>query len=264
MNTSRRNLIIATVGDSSQHHSWLAGSESRSFDLALLYYGNKTGAFSEHADYYFSQPGFKYPLIAGALEQLGDRINQYDFIWTPDDDIATDTSAINRLFQVSADYLLPIAQPAIAQGDASYQALRQQSDVLLRYSRFAEVMCPVFSREALLKVKTTFCKTLSGWGIDWVWTRLVDERRIAVVDAVGVDHIRPLRAGEAYRRLSEQGVSPADECRRVLSEYGLRGPATHFRRRQLKYGTIRCQAIDLLGRSVVVGPRWWRQFGRAA
>lgn len=264
MNTSRRNLIIAAVGDSSQHRSWLAGPEPRSFDLALLYYGSTAGTYSEHADFYFSRPGFKYRLIANALEQLGNQLNQYDYIWTPDDDIATDTSTINRLFRLAAEYHLPIAQPAIAQGDVSYEALRQRAGILLRYTRFVEVMCPVFSRGSLLNVKATFGKTLSGWGIDWAWTRLVDARRIAVVDAVGVDHIRPLRAGDAYRRFAEHGVSPADECRRVLREYGLRGPATHLRRRQLKYGVIRCHAIDLHGRPVVVGPRWWRQFGRAA
>lgn len=264
MRSSHRNLIIAAVGDGSRHLSWLAGSEIRPFDLALVYYGHQPNAFREDADYYFSQPGFKYPLIADVLDQLGDRLDRYNYVWMPDDDIAATMSDVNRLFQIACDFQLPIAQPAIATGEVSYRSLRQQPEFLLRYTRFVEVMCPVFSRDAMRRVKRTFRETVSGWGIDWAWTRLVDCCRIAVIDAVGVNHTRSLGVGEAYGRFAKQGVAPADECRKTLRKYGLRGPGTHFRRRQLKFGTARCAAIDLAGRPTVAGPPWWKSFWRAA
>jgi hypothetical protein len=264
MHAVNRNLVIAAVGDCSQHPSWLAGGASRSFDVALVYFGDRPCNYHRDADFFVAQRGFKYPLIADVLDRFGDRLNRYDFIWTPDDDVVIDTSQVNRLFQIASDFQLPICQPAIARGEASYLALRQHPDVLLRYTRFVEVMCPLFSRDALQAVRRTFRETLSGWGIDWAWTRLVNARRIAVIDAVGIDHIRPLGAGEAYRRFFESGVAPTDECRRIMRKYGLRGPAVHFRRRQLKFGTLRCEAVDLAGEHVVVGPPWWRRFGKVA
>ncbi|MEX2171186.1 MAG: DUF707 domain-containing protein [Pirellulales bacterium] len=264
MHASHRNLIIAAIGDDSQHLSWITGSEARSFDLALVYYGDRPNAFRGEADYYFAQPGFKFPLLADALEHLGDRLDQYDYIWAPDDDLAASTEHLNRLFKIASNFQLPISQPAIAAGDVSYQVLRQQPQILLRYTGFVEVMCPLFSRDALRLVRPTFRESLSGWGLDWAWTCLVDKRRMAVIDAVGVNHTRSLGAGEAYRRFAERGITPADECRKLMHKYGLRGPRTHVRRRQLKYGTLRCEAVDLAGRPIVVGPPWWKRFGRAA
>ena len=197
------------------------------------------------------------------LDELGHRLESYDFVWLPDDDIATTTDDVNRLFEIARQHRLPIAQPAIARGDVSYQSLRVQPNLLLRYTRFAEVMCPVFARAALAAARPTFRETISGWGIDWAWTRLVDRRQIAVVDAVGVHHTRPLASGDAYRRFAQQGVSPSEERRRVMRRYGLRGPATRLRRRQLKYGTALCEAIDLAGQRITVGPPWYKRLRRA-
>src|SRR5262249_25133758 len=158
---------------------------------------------------------------------------------------------------------LAIAQPAIAAGDVSYQSLTRQPNLLLRYTRFAEVMCPIFSHAALAAVQRTFRETITGWGIDWAWTRLVDARQIAVIDAVGVHHPRGFAPGDAYRRFAQQGVSPSGERRRIMRRYGLRGPVTRIRQRQLKYGTALCAAIDLAGRHITVGPPWYKRLRRA-
>jgi hypothetical protein len=264
MKQLRKNLILASVGDDSRHPSWLSSVEPREFDLALIYYGNRIGKFRDDADHYFCATGFKYHLISDAIDQLGDSLRKYDFVWMPDDDIATSGDKINRLFAIAKQYDLEISQPAIASGDVSYRLLRQQAGFLLRYTRFVEVMCPLFSQTALQRVLSTFRENVSSWGIDWAWTRLVDERRIAVVDSVGVEHTRPLATGEAYRRFSERGVNPADECRQILKKYGLRSVRAKLHRRQVKYGTASCEAIDLSGRAVRVGPPWWRRYARAA
>jgi hypothetical protein len=264
MPRTHRTLVIAAVGDGSLHRSWIAGNGRRSFDLALIYYGDRGGNFREDADYYWEKKGFKYPLIADVLDAWGDSLESYDYIWAPDDDILAMRDEIHGLFQVVREHGLLIAQPAIGSGDVSYRSLRRQGGLRLRYTRFVEVMCPVFSRDALRVVRCTFRDTISGWGIDWAWTRLVDCRRLAVVDAVGVCHTRPLGSGEAYQGFAQRGVPPTGECRRVMRKYGLRGPLTRWRRRQLKYGTARCEAIDFAGRRVIAGPPWWKRFGRAA
>src|SRR5262245_22867558 len=140
MPKSPRNLVIATVGDDSRHGSWLAGRGERQFDLALIYYGNRRGAYREHAEFYWERKGFKYSLIDGALDDLGQQMESYDYIWAPDDDIAASTDGINRLFEILRDYQLTIAQPAIGEGDLFYRLLRQQPGLLLRYTQFVEIM----------------------------------------------------------------------------------------------------------------------------
>src|SRR5262249_3473804 len=122
----------------------------------------------------------------------------------------------------------------------------------------------LFSRAALSQVRATFRKSVSGWGIDWAWTRLVDANRIAVIDAIGIQHTRPLASGDAYRRFAQFGVSPSEERRRMMRCYKLRGPSPRLRRRQLKYGTQRCEAIDLAGNPVAVGPPWWKRLRRVS
>jgi hypothetical protein len=263
MPETHRNLVISAVGNASQHNSWLTSSSARTFDLALIYFGDHPGTFRVDADIYVERKGVKFPLIADLLDELDHRIESYDYVWLPDDDIATAVADVNRLFEIARQYQLPIAQPAIATGDVSYQSLRVQPNLLLRYTRFVEVMCPVFSRTALTAVRPTFRETVSGWGIDWAWTRLVDPRQIAVVDAIGVHHTRPLASGDAYRRFAQQGVSPTEERRRIMRRYGLRGPATRVRGRQLKYGTALCEAIDLTGKRITVGPPWYKRLRRA-
>jgi hypothetical protein len=166
MTETHRNLVISAVGNASQHNSWLGSSSARTFDLALIYYGEQPGAFRADADIYVERKGFKFPLIADLLEQLGHRICDYDCVWLPDDDIATTAGDIDRLFEIVRQYQLSIAQPAIATGDVSYQSLRPRLNLLLRYTRFAEVMCPIFSGAALAAVRPTFRETVSGWGID--------------------------------------------------------------------------------------------------
>src|SRR5689334_17563232 len=101
MNENRRNLIIAAVGDTSQHQSWISSGARRSFDLALIYYGGQRGAFRADADIYVERKGFKFPLIADLLDELGSCINHYEYVWLPDDDIAADADEINRLLEIA-------------------------------------------------------------------------------------------------------------------------------------------------------------------
>jgi hypothetical protein len=263
MDQAPRDLVIAAVGDDSQHPSWLAQPNERSFDVALVYYGKQKDRYLGEADYYSERHGFKYPLISQMLGELGSKLDRFAYVWLPDDDIRATTGDVNRLFQIARDYRLAIAQPGIDSGDVSYRALRRDPKLLLRYTGFVEVMCPLFSREALDAVRHTFADTRLGWGLDWAWTRLVDRRQLAVVDAVGVCHTRPLASGEAYKELARLGISPTDECRQAMRRYGAGGLATRLRRRALVFGTASCTAIDSLGQRLVVGPPWWKRFGKA-
>lgn len=261
MAKSRRNLVIAAVGDSSVHSTWLSRTEERSYDVALIYYGDVQDRYRQQADQWVSAKGFKYPLLADYFDQHAAELDQYQNIWAPDDDVAASVQQINLLFTLCQRYALAIAQPGVVVGDVSYLSLRQREELLVRYTGFVEVMCPVFSQEALNIVRPTFRESLSGWGLDWAWTQLVDATQIAVVDGVGVHHTRPIQTGEAYQRFTEQGVEPGKELERLLHKYG---SPTRRQRRKMKYGSGRFKAVNNSGQSITTGLSWWNRLWPAA
>ena len=220
MTTTRRNLIISPIGDSSVHGSWLSEPELRSFDLFLMYYGERADFGRAEAAHYFQRKGFKWELIDHALKQHGEILGRYSNIWCPDNDIRADTRGINRMFELFEKYALQMAQPAIAAGEVSYEALRQRPGVVLRYSPYVEVMCPLFTREALWRIGPTLLESRSGWGLDWIWPRFFARHEIAILDAVGVEHAGPLGRGENYSELAKLGIRPGEEFDRVVAKYG--------------------------------------------
>jgi hypothetical protein len=88
------NLVIARVGTTSLHPHWFDPEAPRNWDLRLCPYQ----PIAEPADVI---PGPKW---AGLRELLNtwEGWRSYDYIWLPDDDIATTQAAINQLFDVAA------------------------------------------------------------------------------------------------------------------------------------------------------------------
>jgi hypothetical protein len=257
---THRNLIISPVGDDSRHPSWLDAAAERQFDLALIYFGGQEDRYRADADHYLVQRGFKFHLIERMLRQLAQQLEAYDLIWLPDDDIASTTHDVNRLFAIAREYRLAISQPAISAGDTSYKVVRQQPGLLLRYTQFVEVMCPVLSRAALARVRSTLTENKSAWGIDWAWTRLVPAGDMAIIDAVGVQHTRPLHSGAGYERMRNAGVDPHHDLAEMTARYGV----TKRRRRHAKHASMRVRAIAADGRPTWAGRPWWQFWRRAA
>ncbi len=240
MTTTRRNLVVCPMGDSSVHRTWLSDAGARQFDLMLIYYGNQVDFGRQDADYYVQRRGFKWELLAAVLDGHSDVFERYDRVWCPDNDIAADTHQVNHLFKLFEHYQLQLAQPAISKGEVSYQALRQRPGVVLRYTPYVEVMCPLFTREALLRVAPTFGESRSGWGLDWVWPRWFEHTQRAIIDAVGVEHTGMLFRGEHYRELAKLGIDPGGDFERVIQKFGGFDRRVH---KAFVRGTIRLPAI---------------------
>lgn len=252
---TRRNLVISAVGDESVHETWLSQEPARSFDVALIYFGDRIGRYANQAEHYEEQKGIKYRLIYEFFTKHHNIASQYDLIWCPDDDIACDTKSINRFFGLMNKYNLQIAQPSIREGECDFQALHQHKDYLLRYTRYVEIMCPAFTREAIQRVRPTFVENTSAWGIDWVWANFYGKQQVGVIDAVGVHHTRPVRAGGVHRELDSQGVDPEAEFDTVLKKYHIRNRRY---RKSIYNDTARLRAIDSAGHSVWTRPLWKR------
>jgi len=217
-----RNLVICSVGDNSYHRRWLRGAR-RDFDVMLIYYGLAKDMFKEDADYYFQINGglFKLERIAAAVVKSYDVVRAYDAVCLPDDDISMDASAVNRLFALFRKYDLDLAQPAVAGGTLSWPITAQNRYCVLRYVNFIEMMCPVFRSRILLEQVHTFNLNRSGWGVDFLWSKNLQERRLAIIDAVGMHHGRNISRGEReyYRQLAKIGIKPGEELDTMRSEY---------------------------------------------
>ena len=240
MQSNPRNLIVSAIGDESVHRTWLSQESERNFDLFLIYYGDRDDFGRDDATWYIRRKGFKWELIAHVLEEHADKLAGYANLWLPDHDIRADTLSINRMFELFDRYHLQLAQPAIATGEVSYETLRQRPGVVLRYTPLVEVMCPLFTREALARVAFSFVESRSGWGLDWLWPRFFRPLEVAILDAVGVEHAGRLFQGENYQRLAAMGVHPSDDFQRLIDRYGGFNRRLH---RRLVRGRVRLPEV---------------------
>jgi hypothetical protein len=256
----RKNLVISIVGDNSVHRTWLAGATPRNFDLCLIYYGDVAQRFASDADIYLQRKGIKFNLIHElAQHELAEVMCHYERIWMPDDDIAADVDRVNRLFRLAEEHRLSICQPAIGSGDVTFRTLRADPRFILRYSRFVEIMCPLFTRAALEQMLPTFVANRSAWGIDWLWASRLGPKDLAVIDAVPMAHTRPLRSGGVHSQLATLGVDPSQEHKDLEAKFRLRIRRRHRRTRR---GTARIRGLRIDGTEVWTHSLWstlWRR-----
>ena len=218
----RRNLVVVRAGDSSLHGPWLLPAE-RSYDVLVSYYGRAAGSHADGADDYEQRAGPKWPCIGDIFASRPALLEGYDAFWFPDDDVAADAETLERMFALFHGLALELGQPALTRDSYyTWDFLLQRPGCLMRYSRFVEVMCPIFSRAMLRRCVATFSENRSGWGIDWLWgDRLPDPSRIgamAILDATPVRHTRPL-GGNLYR--NHPDIDPRREEWSTLARHGL-------------------------------------------
>ncbi|WP_186445531.1 DUF707 domain-containing protein [Paenibacillus cremeus] len=226
---NHRYLVIARVGDGSLHREWLQPAEHKNFDLCLSYYGNEPGRYANECDYYVESKGPKFIKLHELIQSLGSLVFQYDAIWLPDDDISTNAYNISRMFQIFSEQNLQLAQPALTK-HAFFQVTVRHIDYKLRYTKFVEVMVPIFSREALQICWPTFNKSLTGWGLEHVWAKLLGypNKKMAIIDETPVKHTRPAGGGELYRNIeAEYGINVWQNTENLLNEYGIVAPPPH-------------------------------------
>ncbi len=213
ISTPRRNLVIVRAGDASLHPGWLDGPEARNWDLVVSYFGKDPVRYRQDDVVRIDGVGPKWTPLHRLLLDHPDYLDRYDYIWLPDDDLAATKADINRFFRLCAEYRLELAQPSLsADSPMTHPLLIHNRASHIRFTNFVEVMAPCFSAACLARVLPTFSATESGWGIDWLWPRLVADRDsgIAIVDDVVIRHTRPL-GGPNYDAMRAKGKSPRAE-----------------------------------------------------
>jgi len=219
-----RNLIVVRAGDQSLHPTWLKKRNVSNFDVFVSYYGDSIGRYSNEAQYYEAAKGLKWPVLAKLVSERADLFAAYDACWFPDDDLLADANTVNLMFDLFHEHNLSLAQPALANGShVTYPATIQAAQTKLRFVGFVEIMCPIFSRSTLMSLHSTFSASASGWGLDFLWSHLLDypQDRIAILDETPIIHTRPLHSGPYYAQCAKLGVDPGAELVRILSEHGI-------------------------------------------
>ena len=217
-----RNLIISAVGEHSFHKEWMSGVPD--FDLVLIYYGNNDEIFADYTkDALISirQKGQKFALTGAFIQNNLAFMEQYEYVWLPDDDISISTDSLNKFFKIAREYDLSICQPSvISSGHAVSHAITSPvKNVKLRFTNFVEVMMPLFKTATLLSLCDDFSLSESGWGLDASWSHRLNnpKNKIAIIDEISARHTRPV--GSDYSRFR---IAPQTEFDNILHKYDIR------------------------------------------
>lgn len=216
-----KNLIIVRAGENSLHEKWQG--KDQNFDLIVSYYGKDIEKFKGKNRFDFI--GSKFEGLYDCIKNQDINLNQYNYIWIPDDDLYTTSENINNFFNIVNEYNLKIAQPSLINtGNKFYSHITtlQHKSFKLRYTNFVEIMAPCLRKDFLKEVIETFKLTKSGWGLDFLWPKLAGEKCSAIIDATPIIHTRTV--GQDYSWL---GINPKKESR-IFDSYNLDSNPKNF------------------------------------
>lgn len=149
------------------------------------------------------------------------KFTDFDYCAVIDHDVLLSIGGINRLLFLGRIHGLDLFQPCLSHDSfISFPHLAQQPGRVLRETNFVECMAPFFSRSAFDQVKGTFAESISGYGLDFIWSSRIASAggKVAVIDAVLAKHIHPLTPPN---RVLKAGETPLEELQRILAHHGL-------------------------------------------
>ena len=220
-----RNLIIVRAGAKSLHHGWMQPKDERNFDLLVAYYEEPASRVSESGISYIHVAGKKVEGWHLLMSSCAEQIKQYDYVAFIDDDIQASATQLSRLFAIGHELNLSIWQPSLSWTSYfTYAGTLRNPSFKIRYVNYIEMMAPFFSRDALFSVKPLFGY---GWesGLDLIWASALEPtaRRFAIVDAISVEHTRPVGAEKHLNGFGNEGYeSHIHVC---LRHFGMKWPS---------------------------------------
>jgi hypothetical protein len=221
-----RNLIIVRAGDRSLHGTWLEGARAGHYDLIVSYFGSDPERYRAPEEHRVDYHGGKWDGIYAVFAGDPGLLERYDYFWLPDDDIEANSASIAEMFRLMALHDLALAQPALTH-DSYFSILLclQSPSFRLRYADVIEIMVPCLRRDLLRIVLPLFRDTRSGFGLDFIWTRLLpdNKRKSAILDSVTVRHTRPV-GGELHGKMAKSGESALGEMKRLMSRFRIEQP----------------------------------------
>jgi len=219
----KRNLVVVRAGPSSLHPNWLLPAEERNWDLVVNYFGDDHDQFREPGMTRIDSKGPKWPALHELFSGSTLVWEDYQYVWLPDDDLLTHGQDINRFFEIVSRHSLDLAQPSLTwESHVSHLVTVNNPEFQLRFTNFVEIMAPCLSARMLRRCLPSFKLNRSGWGLDYIWPRWVEQisGRTAVIDEVSVTHTRPV-GGPNYASLKAAGITPFQEMQSALEQHGI-------------------------------------------
>ncbi|TPN74898.1 hypothetical protein FJ987_29175 [Mesorhizobium sp. CU2] len=219
------NLVIVRAGDSSLHRGWGADEPGCRFDLIVSYYGSDPSAFRLPYERRVDRKGGKWDGLFALFSQQPDLLQRYRYFWLPDDDLETDRKTIEGVFANMRRFDLDVAQPSLTLDSYfSHLPLMRCDSFELRFVDKVEIMAPCIKADLLAKVLPLFEDSMSGFGLDKLWTRLATDnrRKSAVFDSLSVRHTRPVGTALA-KAMQQSGLTREAEYMQLRAKYDLDG-----------------------------------------
>lgn len=106
-----------------------------------------------------------------------------EYFWFPDPDL--EMSDWKEFLEYAASTGYGICQPSLTRDSKCSYSFHKNMGKGDRVVPFCEVMCPVFTRAALLKCLPYFSKSFSGYGLDLIWGKLMEN---FIIDRFQIRH----------------------------------------------------------------------------
>lgn len=217
---ARNNLVIVRAGDASLHPQWLVAKD-RTWDLVLIYAGSFPGRYVDQYDHLHLHAGSKWTATADFLVTHPGFVEQYEYVWLPDEDLLTTGRNIDNFFELCKTLRLNVAQPAYTPySHYIWEITLQRPTLTARITNFIEISAPCFKVETFDVFGPTFGENTSGHGYEFLWSHLADRNghlRRGIVDRTPVYRTRPI--GYVPGAVGD----PAEEQRELFLKYEVWG-----------------------------------------
>ena len=77
------------------------------------------------------------------------------------------------------------------------------------------------NKQTLMSLFQTFDLSKSGWGLDLLWAKMLDNDKIAIIDEVNVIHTRPVGKDYIINGNKRFKMNPKDELTMFMKKYNL-------------------------------------------
>lgn len=221
--TTKKYLIVLRVGQTSLHNQWeIPQRENRSYDIVASYFQKSlSNEFLQVFDASHYCEGLKWNGLYQTLSQLD--LEQYEYIWLPDDDLLIDHERIEELFAFSHEHKALGVQPSLTHD--SYLNLGrtvQIESLKYRAVSWVEIMAPCWHKSVIDFALPYFNEVLSGTGLEHVICQHYNwpKDMFYILDNVSMTHTRP-SGGPHHEAVRKKGTDPKDEGIKMLKAHNI-------------------------------------------
>lgn len=218
------------------------------WDIALSTYEEVPESLREGAQYLHHSIGGKWSGIFDFFRTYPELLDEYEYIWIPDDDITTRPEDVTRLFERVREHDLELAQPSLSLGCRHYHHITLNNDAFaMRWTNFVELMVPVFHRDLLKTLLPMFEGNWAGLGLDMIWPNFTRDQRSAVgiIDDVVVSHHGEL-GSFLYDNMRRAGIIPMIEYRQNAKRYQIRPRIPFAHGGRMHDGTLVASRLQMI------------------